>query len=137
MRRPRLLALLLLLAALLALGAWTLMHERPGAVENALASAPETERHSDAPLALEPELAPQRQDAAAAISPAAPLANSDRIHGRVVHGPLALPAAGVEVSCAKLLPKTRLEGPAGIMAAKFPPPEDTAVRCTSAPDGSF
>lgn len=134
MRRPRLLALLIVIAALLALGAWTFMHERPGAVESALASAPAPEATRDALLAVEPEALPQRQVAAA---PIVPLASSNRIRGRVVRGPLAIPVAGVEVRCTKLLPQTRLEGSVRIISAKLPPPEEPQASCTSGSDGGF
>src|SRR5690349_17443854 len=144
MRRPRLLALLILLAALLALGAWTLMHERPAAVENALASAPEAEAARDALLAVEPEALPQRQEASEGSAVAVPLANSDRIRGRVVRGRDAIPVAGVEVRCWMNLPPTRIEGPVRfdsfsgrLFSQGGPLPESTSVRRTSAPDGRF
>jgi hypothetical protein len=137
MRRPRLLALLILFAALLALGVWTLMPAHSSAFASTLASAPEHEAQSDAPLALEPELAPQRQDAAVALAPAAPLANSDRIRGRVVRGRVAIPVAGVVVDCSKIAAPTRRVGPVRIdLGARFQT-EEPGPSCTSGPDGSF
>jgi len=134
MHRPRLLALLILFAALLALGAWTLMHERPGAVENALASAPEPEAARDALLAVDPEAHPQRQEAAA---PVVPLTSSNRIRGRVVRGSQSVPVAGIEVRCSKNAPPTRMVGPVRIdIGARFQT-EEPGPSCTSGPDGSF
>jgi len=120
------------------------MHERPGAVENALASAPEPEAARDALLAVEPQALPQRQEATEGIAPAVPLASSDRIRGRVVRGRDAIPVAGVEVRCWKNLPPTRVEGPfrfdelsGRMLGQNGPLPESPSLRCTSGPDGRF
>ena len=161
MRPPRLLALLIVLAALLAAGAWWFVRQQPAAVASEPTDSAEIEAHKSGELtilvgkqveaALEINTTAERK-AEPAIAESGPnakqhpiaLADSTRIHGRVVRGALELPVAGLEIVCTQDLAPMRIETPFVIdddgkrmfgMPANMP--KGSRSSCTSAADGSF
>ena len=151
MRPPRLLALLIVLAALLATGAWWFVRQQPAAVASEPTDSAEIEAHKSGEAALESNTTAERK-AEPAIAESGPnakqhpivLADSTRIHGRVVRGALELPVAGLEIVCTQDLAPMRIETPFVIdddgkrmfgMPANMP--KGSRSSCTSAADGSF